>query len=90
LQTRALQDLHIAHDLHSLSKNAAVSGATAPKTAYKYLCAHCEIIVAHIVKEAKRSPSQADLAGSPWRDKTTIDFPIRKKPLEDYNGLGNS
>jgi hypothetical protein len=26
-----LQVSHIAHDLHSVSKNAAVSGATAPK-----------------------------------------------------------
>ncbi|PYX06360.1 MAG: hypothetical protein DMG85_13445 [Acidobacteria bacterium] len=26
-----MQDSHTAHDLHSLSKNAAVSGATAPK-----------------------------------------------------------
>jgi hypothetical protein len=28
-----------------VSKNAAVSGATAPQTAYKYLCAHAEIIL---------------------------------------------
>jgi hypothetical protein len=26
-----LQDSHTAHQLHSVSKNAAVSGATAPK-----------------------------------------------------------
>src|SRR5882762_5102641 len=31
LQTSHLQDSHTAHYLHSVSKNAAVSGATAPK-----------------------------------------------------------
>ncbi len=33
-----MQVLHIAHDLHSVSKNAAVSGATAPKPPTK-ICA---------------------------------------------------
>jgi hypothetical protein len=31
LQRKPLQGLHAAHGLHSVSKNAAVSGATAPK-----------------------------------------------------------
>ena len=53
-----LQDLHTAHDLHSVSKNAAVSGATAPKPPTNISALIARIIVAHIVKEAKRSPSQ--------------------------------
>jgi hypothetical protein len=31
LQIKPLQDSHTAHHLHSLSKNAAVSGAASPK-----------------------------------------------------------
>jgi len=43
-----LQVSHIAHELHPLSKNAAVSGATAPPTAYKYLRVHASSIPAQI------------------------------------------
>jgi hypothetical protein len=54
----ALQVSHTAHDLHPVSKNAAVSGATAPKPPTNICALIARIIVAHIVKEAKRSPSQ--------------------------------
>jgi hypothetical protein len=54
---RLLQVLHIAHDLHSVSKNEAVSDATAPTTAYKYLCAHARFILTQILarREAERN-----------------------------------
>jgi hypothetical protein len=56
-----------------VSKNAAVSGATAPKPPTNICALTARFIVAHIVKEAKRSPSQVDLVGSLYRrDMTTI------------------
>jgi hypothetical protein len=93
----ALQVSHTADDLHSVSKNAAVSGATAPKPPTNICALIARFIVAHIVKEAKRSRSQAillvlfteEMRRLSASDEAVRFLPIRKKPLEDYNGLGN-
>jgi hypothetical protein len=54
----ALQDLHIAHWPLGLPAIAVLSGRTAHKLPVKISALIARIIVAHIVKEAKRSPSQ--------------------------------
>jgi hypothetical protein len=68
--------LHIAHPSLAVHTVAAVPAKTAHKPPIKTGALIARFIVAHIVKEAKRSPSQAsqaDLAGSLWsRDETTI------------------
>jgi hypothetical protein len=99
----ALQVSHTAHDLHPVLKNAAVSGATAPKPPTNICALIARIIVAHIVKEAKRSPSQQSQHRSDSRssfdsrDEAGIDpsdgsirfLHFWGKHFEDYNGLGN-
>jgi hypothetical protein len=58
LQTLRLQDLHTAHRPPGLPAIAVLSGRTAHKLPVKISALIARIIVAHIVKEAKRSPSQ--------------------------------
>src|ERR1700730_9977725 len=56
LQLRPLQDSHTAHDLHSLSKNAAVSGATATKPPTNISALIARFILTQMLLEAKLSP----------------------------------
>jgi len=58
LQIRALQDSHTAHCSLAVHTVAAVPAKTAHKPPIKIGALIARIIVAHIVKEAKRSPSQ--------------------------------
>src|SRR6266404_2807292 len=73
LQLRPLQDSHMAHRSPGLPAIAVLPGRTAHKLPVKVSALIAKLIVAHIVQEAKRSPSHAGLAGSLYsRDETTI------------------
>jgi len=55
----ALQDSHIAHCSPAMHTVAAVPAKTAHKPPIKISALIARFIVAHIVKEAKRSPSRS-------------------------------
>jgi hypothetical protein len=55
----ALQDLHTAHRSPGLPAVAVCPGKTAHKPPIKISALIAGFIVAHILKEAKRSPSQS-------------------------------
>jgi hypothetical protein len=82
------------HWLPRMPLTASFPGESAKKPPIKLCALIARFIVAHIVKETKRSPAQADLVGSLYsRDErlfglvTRLFLATRKKPLEGYNGL---
>ena len=100
LQTSRLQDSHTAHCLPGSPLTASVPGKTSCKSPVKISALIARFIVAHIVKEAKRSPSQhRSDSGRPLTAEMKpgiepSDEGIRflhfwGKHFEDYNGLGN-
>jgi hypothetical protein len=100
LQLKPLQDSHTAHWPPGLPAIAVLSGRTAHKLPVKISALIARIIVAHIVKEAKRSPSQhRSDSGRPLTAEMKpgiepSDEGIRflhfwGKHFEDYDGLGN-
>ena len=95
-----MQDSHTAHRLPGLPAIAVFSGRTANKLPVRISALIARIIVAHIVKEAKRSPSQhRSDSGRPLTAEMkpgieASDEGIRflhfwGKHFEVYNGLGN-
>jgi hypothetical protein len=103
LQNKALQDSHTAHCSLAVHTVAAVPAKTANKPLIRIRALIARIIVAHIVKEAKRLPSQPSQHRSDSGRPLTTEMkqvlgPVMKvsgsytlwgKHFEDYNGLEN-
>ena len=75
---RLLQVLHIAHDLHPVSKNVAVSGATAPKPPTN-LCALMRVFVL----------AQMPQGGEPRVDSLNCDRHVKQMLAENSSVLAS-